>query len=103
MFIETGKLNSFTGVLIPGIEESSNAEILLNIAYIIISSLLAAVSLFFVQCLFALICNTMMVTADLTIMGMEDLSEHLERNDLNSNEVRLRVKRLIVQILKGDE
>nr|AOT85631.1 odorant receptor 115 [Mayetiola destructor] len=103
MFFKTGKFYSLTGVLIPGIDEGSPNETYFNAIYLIGSSMYAGVSLLYVQICSGILCDTIVLTSDIIVLEMEELSEHLERNDLKSIEVRLRAKRIILQILKSDE
>lgn len=100
VFIDTGKFNSLTGVLIPGVDEGSSLEMWLNICYLSVSTLIARISLLCIQIIIGLFADT--VTAEITILEMQELSEHLEQNTLSSREVQLRVKRFMVQILKED-
>nr|AOT85632.1 odorant receptor 116 [Mayetiola destructor] len=103
VFFKTGKLYSLTGVLIPGFEEGSKAERNWNAIYLIGSSIIAGLSLCCLQVFSGIVCDTIIVTSDIIVFEIEQFSEHLERNDLKPNEVRLRAKRIILQILKSDQ
>lgn len=77
VFIKTGKFHTLAGVLIPFVEEGSLLETQLNVIYLVVSSITAGISLFNCQIQTGIIRDVMLVTTNLTIMELEELSEHL--------------------------
>nr|AOT85633.1 odorant receptor 120 [Mayetiola destructor] len=103
VFFKTGKLYTLTGVLIPGVSENSATEMYLNAIYLFVTSIIAGISLLFIHCIIGILCDNIVVTSNIIVLEIEQLSDNLERNDLKPIEIRLRVKRIILQILKSDE
>lgn len=102
VYYRDGVLYFLTGTDTPFCEKGSTAEFYLNVIYTLVMVFITVCGSFSMQLCSVLVCNTIDVTTDLTIMELDELSNLLERNNLPKIKVQMRIKRAILQILRSD-
>lgn len=103
VYYRDGVLYYLTGTDTPFCERGSKAEAYFNITFSIITALGGAAALCVMQTSSALICNIISVTTDLILLELDEFSDLLEQNHLSQIEIKMRVKRVILQILRTDK
>lgn len=87
----------------PFCDKGSTAELYFNMIYTSVITFVTVCGAFSIQFTCAIVCNTIDVTTDITILELDELSELLEQNHLADIEIQMGFKRAIRQILRTDK
>lgn len=98
-----GVFYTLTGVSFPFVQRNSEFETIVNLFYQAITASIASLAYIIMQVGYTIICDTMDVTADLTVLEMKILTKHLQRNDLKNIQIQNRLNRMFQQIKIVDE
>lgn len=103
IFYRDGTFYTLTGVIYPYVEQNSQLELVLNVLYQTIASLIALISLPVLQGSSAIFSDTVNVSTEINIYELKKLSIDLERSILKIVEIRNRLNHICKQIQKTDE
>lgn len=103
IFYRDGVFYTLTAVSFPFVEQNSKLETFINLFYQAITASIAGLAYVFLQVGSAITCDTMDVTADISILEMKRLTKHLQRNDLKVFQIQKRLNRIFQQIKIVDE